>query len=112
MSNTNSVSAIAANALAAVIENGIAPDQSAKVTDGRVEVVLLIRAFTPNSVRLSKTHARILAALASNAKPARAIAREAGFSHGSLGAVRQGLADLVRLGKVVHTPDGYFLSNT
>jgi hypothetical protein len=61
----------------------------------------------PEEIELNGTHKRILEVLGTVALTVRAILREADYAPSSESTVRKALAELVRLGRVLHTPDGY-----
>lgn len=103
-----SISSVAALALSRLLESGSTSGKSV-VTDGVMEVVLVFRPVAAGDLKLTKSHSKVLSVLESEPKSAKQIARESGYSPGSLTAVRQCLCDLVRAGRVSHTPDGYTL---
>jgi hypothetical protein len=67
-------------------------------------------AAVPNGAALREIHTQILGSLTTTPRPAKAVARAAGYQFGS--HVRAALAELVRWGLALHGPDGYALSVT
>lgn len=82
-------------------------DDEIRLTDGRIEVIVIVRPVSSPDDTDKAVHRRIIAVLTGEPKTAKAIARAAGYAASSLSTVRQGLADLVRQGRARHVPGGY-----
>jgi hypothetical protein len=74
---------------------------------GKGRVVITWEELPQNGDELTGTQKRILEVLGTAPITVRAILREADYAPSSESTVRKALAELVRLGRVLHTPDGY-----
>lgn len=99
-----SLRAIAAHALARILERKADPGK-AVVSDGIVEVVLIVRGCEPDALKTH--HKKLLGVLTADPRSPKTLCRMAEYSSSSLGLVRRALNDLVKAGKATRTADGY-----